>query len=275
MRTEVDFRLAGGPQPLILVPVHVNGEGAYEFILDTGAGICLLSSELAAHLDVKATETKEGHVAGGRADVAIGSVESLAIGAARLPDVPVAVMDLLDVGTAVGAKIDGNIGFTYLKNFRITIDYQRRVLRLAEGRHEIVGSTVLKEIDFRLAAPSKPLVLVRAVVNGQGSYEFALDTGASMTIISPRMAAGLGIKGVPIPAITTGGGHRAEASVGNLESIAVGGSRLENFQVLIADIFSMLNQVTGASLDGIIGYNFLKEFVVTIDYPNQVLQLEK
>jgi predicted aspartyl protease len=275
MLTEVDFRLAGGQQPLLLVPVHVNGKGTYEFILDTGAGICLLSSELAAQLDVKATGTKQGHVAGGRADVAIGSVESLAIGAAELPDVPVAMMDLRDVGATVGAKIDGNIGFTYLKHFRITIDYRRSILRLARGRHEIVGPSVLKEVGFRLAAPSKPLVLVRAVVDGRGSYEFALDTGASMTIISPGMAAGLGIKGVPIPPITTGGGHKAEASVGNLGSIAIGGSRLENFQVLIADIFSMLNRVTGASLDGIVGYNFLKEFVVTIDYPNRVLQLEK
>ena len=41
------FRLAGGAQPLILLPVEVNGQGPFEFILDTGAGTSLLSSELA------------------------------------------------------------------------------------------------------------------------------------------------------------------------------------------------------------------------------------
>jgi len=35
--TKVKFRLAGGVQPLILLPVEVNGEGPFEFILDTGA----------------------------------------------------------------------------------------------------------------------------------------------------------------------------------------------------------------------------------------------
>jgi hypothetical protein len=39
----VPFRLAGGQNPLILVPVYVNDKGPYEFILDTGSSHCLLS----------------------------------------------------------------------------------------------------------------------------------------------------------------------------------------------------------------------------------------
>ena len=48
--TKVKFRLAGGVQPLILLPVEVNGEGPFEFILDTGAGTSLLSAELGKKL---------------------------------------------------------------------------------------------------------------------------------------------------------------------------------------------------------------------------------
>jgi hypothetical protein len=43
---KVKFRLAGDAQPLILLPVQVNGDGPFEFILDTGAGTSLLSSDL-------------------------------------------------------------------------------------------------------------------------------------------------------------------------------------------------------------------------------------
>ena len=39
---KVKFRLAGGAQPLILLPVQVNGDGPFKFILDTGAGTSLL-----------------------------------------------------------------------------------------------------------------------------------------------------------------------------------------------------------------------------------------
>lgn len=275
MVTDVNFRLAGGAQPLILVPVSVNGTGTYDFVLDTGAGASLLSPELARKLSVEITETKEGHTAGGKVKVSIGSVESIAIGTAKVENVQVAIMDLSDLETAVGAKIDGDIGYDYLKHFRVTVNYRTNTLRLAQGRHEAIGQAVLKEISFRLAAPAKPLVLVRAVVNGKGSYEFALDTGNSTTLISPELADSLGIKGTPIPAITTGGGHKANAAAGNLESLAVGRARIENLPVVIADVLSMLSQVTGAKLDGIIGYNFLKAFTVTIDYPNQVLHLEK
>ena len=50
---KVKFRLAGGAQPLILLPVQVNGDGPFEFILDTGAGTSLLSSDLAKKLKIK------------------------------------------------------------------------------------------------------------------------------------------------------------------------------------------------------------------------------
>ena len=45
--TYVTFRLAGGKQPLILLPVFVDGRGPYSFVLDTGAGPTLVSNELA------------------------------------------------------------------------------------------------------------------------------------------------------------------------------------------------------------------------------------
>ncbi|HEX8143138.1 MAG TPA: retroviral-like aspartic protease family protein [Pyrinomonadaceae bacterium] len=275
MTTEINFRLAGGPQPLILVPVKVNGQGAYDFILDTGAGTSLLSSELARSLGVEGTETKEGQVAGGKVSVPVGSVASLAIGEARVDNLQVAIIDLSDVGRAVGAQIDGDIGYNFLKEFRVTIDYRRNRLRLAKGLYESVGAAALKEVAFRLAAPVKPLLLVNVVINGGLACEFAIDTGCSTTMISPELASSLEVAGVPIPPITTGGAHQVEASVGSLASLAVGESLTRNLQVVIADTFSLLNRATGANFNGIIGYNFLKEFTVTIDYPNERLSLSR
>ncbi|HEX8772333.1 MAG TPA: retroviral-like aspartic protease family protein [Pyrinomonadaceae bacterium] len=275
MPVEVGFRLAGGAQPLILVPVQVNDEGPYDFILDTGAGTSLLSAELARRLGIEATETKEGRVAGGALTLPVGKVRSLAVGAARVDDVQVAIMDLADVGRAVGAKIDGDVGYNFLKDFRVTINYGQKTLRLRQGLYETVGAAALDEVSFKLASPSKPLVLVQVIINGGELYEFALDTGCSTTMISPTLAESLKLESVPIPPMTTGGGHQVEASVGNLISLAVGKAEIRNLQVVIADSFTMLNEATGASFVGIIGYNFLKEFAVTIDYPNARLSLSK
>src|SRR3954462_14738877 len=87
--SRVKFRLAGGAQPLILLPVRVNGDGPFEFILDTGAGTSLISSELGEKLNLTIISTKEGQSAGGKVSVSLAKVDSLAIGEAKLDDLDV------------------------------------------------------------------------------------------------------------------------------------------------------------------------------------------
>src|SRR6266446_6750775 len=96
--TKLKFRLAGGVQPLILLPVEVNGEGPFEFILDTGAGTSLLSSELGQKLGIKILGSKEGQSAGGAVSVSLGKVSSLAAASAKLDDVDVGLVDLSNIG---------------------------------------------------------------------------------------------------------------------------------------------------------------------------------
>src|SRR5947207_12460082 len=113
---KVKFRLAGGVQPLILLPVEVNGKGPFEFILDTGAGTSLLSSELGKTLNVKILGSKEGQSAGGAVSVALAKLSSLAVASVKLDDIDVGVVDLSQIGKTVGAKIDGDLGYNFLKH---------------------------------------------------------------------------------------------------------------------------------------------------------------
>src|SRR5947209_7724805 len=92
--SKVKFRLAGGAQPLILLPVQVNDCGPFDFIFDTGAGTSLLSRDLARQLAVKTIGSKEGQTAGGKVSVALATVDSLAVGETRLRDVDVGIVDL-------------------------------------------------------------------------------------------------------------------------------------------------------------------------------------
>ena len=93
--SKAKFRLAGGAQPLILLPVRVNGRGPFEFILDTGAGTSLLSSELAAQLAVKIIGSKDGQSAGGKVAVSLAKVDSLAVAETKVEDVDVGIVDLI------------------------------------------------------------------------------------------------------------------------------------------------------------------------------------
>jgi len=276
MQAEIGFRLAGGAQPLILVPAQVNGAGTFEFILDTGAGTSLISPEVAERLGVARTGTKEGVGAGGRVTVALGTLESLAIGEARVEALDVAITDELQrIGAAVGTRVDGDAGYNFLKNFCVTIDYRRYMLRLTQvvNDENASGSQPRAQVKFRIAHPAKPLILVETMVNGAGPFQFALDTGTSTSLLSPELARAFSIKSESVPGMTGAGGQIA-ARVGLLESLAIEEAAIKNVHVMVSDVLTMLGQATGARLDGIIGYNYLKEFKVTIDYPREILRLD-
>ena len=271
--SRVKFRLAGGAQPLILLPVSVNDEGPFDFILDTGAGTSLLSTELAKQLDVTIIGAKEGQSAGGKVSVSLAKVESLAVGETRLPDIDVGIVDLSHIGKTIGARIDGDLGYNFIKHFRITIDYRSLEIRFDDPKRiEHFGKGPLTEMPMRLANPAKALILVDVYANGRGPFQFAIDTGTSTSAITPELAKELGVTSTPIGAATTGGAHVA-VTAGTLASFQVGGARVENTSVVVADFFAMLSKVVGTQLDGIVGYSFLRNYKVAFDYPNATLSL--
>ena len=271
---KVKFRLAGGAQPLILLPVQVNGDGPFEFILDTGAGTSLLSSDLAKKLKIKIISTKEGQSAGGKISVSLAKVDSLAVGQAKLDDVDVGIVDLTHIGNTIGTKIDGDIGYNFLKHFRITIDYHDCEIRLDEPRRiQRLGRSSKAEVPMRLASLAKPLLLVDVHANGHGPFQFAIDTGTSTTAIAPELAQQLGLKSSPVGPLTTGGAQ-VNVTAGTLESFKVGRAGVDDLVVVVADFFGTLSQAVGAKLDGIIGYNFLRNFRVVMDYPSEKFRLE-
>src|SRR5438309_9613233 len=242
----VIFPHACTAQTLNLLPVHVNNRGPYDFILDTGASTSLLSSELAKQLEIKVIGSKEGQSAGGKFSVSLAKVDSLAVGETKLDDVDVGIVDLGQIGKTIGAKIDGDLGYNFLKHFRITLTYRDCEFRFAgPKRVEVFGRSAQAEIAIRLAHPAKPLILVDIYANGRGPFQFAIDTGTSTTAITPELAKQLDIQTSPAGTGTTGG-TAINFSAGSLQSFQLGGAKIDNLQIVIADFFPMLSAAVGA-----------------------------
>ena len=271
--SKVKFRLAGGAQPLILLPVHVNDRGPFDFILDTGAGTSLLSSELAKELDVTIIGAKEGQSAGGKVSVSLAKVDWLAVGGTKVENVDVGIVDLGQIAKTVGAKIDGDLGYNFLKHFRVSINYRDCEIRFDDPKRvESLARGAQTEVPIRLANPAKPLILVDVHLNGQGPFQSAIDTGTSTTAITPALAKQLGLETSPVGAGTTGGAP-VDFHAASIQSFQLGGAKIDNMAVVVADFFEMLSAAVGAKLDGIVGYNFLRLYKVVIDYPGENLTL--
>jgi predicted aspartyl protease len=271
--TKVKFRLAGGAQPLILLPVRVNERGPFDFILDTGAGTSLLTPELAKELDVQIIGSKEGQSAGGKVAVSLAKADSLAVGDTRVHDVDLGIVDLAPIAKTVGARVDGDLGYNFLRYFRLIINYRDRDISFEDPkRFENLGRRAKTEVPIRLASPAKPLILVDVHANGRGPFQFAIDTGTSTTAITPHVAKQLGVLTFPSGSGTTAGAQ-VDVTAGTLQSFQLGGAKIDNLAVVAADFFDTLSDAIGAKLEGIVGYNFLRNYKVGIDYPNGLLSL--
>jgi len=94
-----------------------------------------------------------------------------------------------------------------------------------------------------------------------------------MTVVSPEVARGLGA-GDRRPAKMLGGGGRVAGLSGAMATVRVGDDDGREVGVVIGPFLGPLGEVVGTKLDGILGYNFLRRFRVTIDFPARHLVLE-
>jgi predicted aspartyl protease len=275
VKCDVPFRLVGGAQPLAVVPVMLNGAGPFDFALDTGATAPVIAPQLARRLGLEIDETKHATGAGGRIKIDLARVAVCQLGEASRRDVSIMISTEIErIAATVGSTLDGVIGYEFLRHFRLTLDYSRLSLSLEAGPPTPAQDRIvsLAELPIKLAHPAKPLILVPTKVNGTGPHPFALDTGASITVIADDLARRLGIRTEAIPAMT-GGGGAISTSAGTLRSLSIESAEVRDLPVAVAGFFGALGQTIGTELSGILGFNYLRAFRVTIDYPAGTLRL--
>jgi len=271
--TWVTFRLAGSKQALILLPVFIDGRGPYSFVLDTGATSTVVSNELADALTLPREEKQDGRGAAGKMTLVKSQLPSITVGHETLESLPVSVTDLSFLGRAMGAQVDGALGHSYLRHFAMTLDYATNALMLRRPVGGTERALDEREIAFRWPNAEDPLVVVPAFVNEKGPYDFAVDTGASSTLISLELAAEFGLATEKISQLTAGGGNGTVSRV-QLSSLVVGAARQQNLAAAASDFLTKLNAELGSKLQGIVGYDFLRHYRVTLDYPRGALTLE-
>lgn len=129
---EVPFRLAGSGGAALIVPVFINGQGPYDFILDTGATLTCVAEVTSKELNLPARPLSLGYGVGvgGGGRLRIVQIDSLGVGTAYATELPACTLDL-SVMAPTGIRVHGLLGLNFLRNFNVSLDFGRRVMTLS------------------------------------------------------------------------------------------------------------------------------------------------
>ena len=109
-------------------------------------------------------------------------------------------------------------------------------------------------------------IIVPVTFNRSLTANLLLDTGASMTMISRRIATGLSLY-ANRSRVFSGVGGAVTAQVARLDSIKVGDAEIGGIDVSIHDLSQ------GRQFEGLLGMDFLGRFQVSVDAAKQLLVL--
>jgi hypothetical protein len=118
-------------------------------------------------------------------------------------------------------------------------------------------------VKFAKVDPAAPLIVVPAKVNGLGRLRFLLDTGASHTCVTPQLVKKLGIT-TRGKATALGAGGEMILEIAGIESLSVAGAEVRRLTVAVVNVDHVAKLTK--RIDGVVGNDFLRRFVVTIDY---------
>jgi predicted aspartyl protease len=267
------FQLLAPELPLAIVQSRANQQLNLRTVIDTGNGaVPLLLSRKAAEkmglvLSTKSLGTAAGVGSGPGTQMQSARLALFSLGDYQVQNLEIGVSSTLDdLSTRSGQSIDANIGYHFLKYFTLSIDHPNRQVTLSTQR-------LANGVPFTLS-PKKPLLILPVKINNQGPFTFALDTGASSSVISPILAQRLGLpRGMDVPMLGASGATTAYLTT--VDSLSFAGAVNRNLTLATGDFFDALSQSTGTRIDGILGFNSFQNLTLTIDYPNSRLSTQR
>ncbi|MHB1178915.1 MAG: aspartyl protease family protein [Daejeonella sp.] len=122
----------------------------------------------------------------------------------------------------------------------------------------------------------KNLMIIKLMVNGKGPFNFVLDTGVGLLLISdPKLIDSVSIKNLrSINIVGFGDGEPLSAFVTPSIEVGFGSTTAKGMSaaILKKDIFELSNYV-GMPIHGLIGYEFFNSFIVRINFTANTLTI--
>jgi len=165
----------------LTLPVMIDGQGPFPFLIDTGSDRTVISRELATRLNLAAGPQVTMHESTGVADVGTVVVRRLSFGQTLIDRIEAPDLAAANLGAA------GFLGLDSLRDLQIEMDFAAMRLTVSPSRPEPFDPD---NIVVHGRSRFGQLILVDAQVRGQRVY-VVLDTGAEISIGNPALLRAL------------------------------------------------------------------------------------
>lgn len=136
--------------------------------------------------------------------------------------------------------------------------------------YRFTSGSSAKDIPFEINANK---IYLRVQVNNKGPFSFILDSGAGFDVLDVQQARALNVKFSDETAVRGAGEGSVNISEGSGVSLSLAGLEIVKPNITILPIHSSISNNEGRDVDGLLGYDFFKRFVVEIDYANKRISI--
>ena len=257
-----DFELVGG---LIFLNAKLDGI-SQSFILDTGAPHLVINLSLTGEKN----GFKINGVGGMKKAKRLNKVNFKWLGTKLKRDLSYG-LDLKNIARVKKRDFAGLISYDQVKRKEVLIDYKKEKIFLISKSNKSFFENYDKvdKIWFQMVGHI-PVIKVKI---GKRRYYFGIDTGAEINVIDKRLRKRLPkdmIASDYLGQIIGSNNNQIKVNRVHVKKMKIGKSNYRNQPFTFADL-SFLQGENGIQLDGLLGYQFLKEALFSINYKKKQL----
>jgi predicted aspartyl protease len=263
----------------IILQVKIAGKGPFNMLLDTDTDPSAIDAATARELGL-AAGSKGATASGGGAErntVYPARLPNVEVGSVLARDVAAATIDLTKLSERIGKPIHGVLGYSFLKDRIVQIDYPNSKIRFfTESPYPRIqfGPNTVNIIAFPFRYEDGDVIIDSVFINNE-KMKATLDTGSSGTFsLTPDAVAMLGLEeqGRDSDDESVGYNGAYKSRIGILKSVRMGKLSIDSAQ---ATFWLPGTGHDHKNFQVNIGNGFFKDFMMTFDFRNKMVVFER
>lgn len=266
---------------LMIIKLTVNGKGPFNFVLDTGVGLFLISDpKLIDSVSIRNLRSISitGFGEGEPLSAYVTPSIDVGFGSTYAKGLPAAILkkDIFELSNYVGMPVHGLVGYEFFNSFIVRINFTLNTLTIYKPETRFIprkGYRIPLSIEDRkpyvfsdIELTSGEKVTAKLILDTGAGHPLSLETHNGLPFQVPEISIegnlGIGLTG-PI-----------SGRIGRISSITLGKYRLENVIAAFPDYEDVGSKVYSIARNGNMGITVLKRFNVVFDYSSSALYIK-